>query len=243
MRQSPTLGIVRRPVMNLTPEQIRNIIVYVLTLIISVAVHEWGHAYMADRLGDNTPRREGRVTLNPLAHADPIGTFLLPLITAVYAASSGGMIGGFGWGKPVMTQPNNYTRKYSMSTGLALVSIAGPLMNIVLALVIATVHGVLLWQNVLAPDSKIHLGLIQAVYMNFTLFFFNMLPIPPMLDGSKVLARFVPYRHRSKLDNVAVYGFAILAAFMLIPQLQQVFLVPARFCGDHVYDLILRLVR
>lgn len=223
--------------MNLTPEQIRYIIVYMVTLILSVAVHEWGHAFMADRLGDNTPRSEGRVTLNPLAHADPIGTFLLPLITAVYSAASGGG-GGFGWGKPVMTRPSNFTRKVSMPTGMALVAVAGPSMNVLLAVVVAVIHHILLWQGVLAVGHPLNDALRFAVSLNFLLFFFNMLPIPPILDGGYILARFVPYKYRGVLDKVAVYGQFALLAVMLISPLSQIFRIPANFCYLQLYQLL-----
>jgi Zn-dependent protease len=226
--------------MNLTPEQIRNIIVYLVTLILSVAVHEFGHAFVASRLGDDTPRREGRVTLNPLAHADPIGTFLLPLVSAVYAASTGHS-GGFGWGKPVMTRPSNYTRRVSMPTGMALVAVAGPLMNIVLALIVATLHVVLVKQGVIDPSHPINNALANAVLINFTLFFFNMLPIPPILDGGYILARFVPYKYRGVLDKLALYGVFILAAVMLISPLSIVFRAPAEFCYEHLYKLLISM--
>ena len=104
-----------------------------IVLVISIAVHEFGHAWVADRLGDDTPARQGRVTLNPVAHADPIGTLLMPLGAMLWAASAHQFIGaGFGWGKPVQSQPRNYTRKLRMATGQALVAIAGPLMNVLL---------------------------------------------------------------------------------------------------------------
>src|SRR6266550_1329832 len=98
--------------MNLSPEQIRMILLRVFVLVASIAFHEFGHALMADRLGDDTPRRQGRVTLNPLAHADPIGTFLLPIIGGLYVAS-GGLAGGFGWGRPVEWLPSRVKRKWS----------------------------------------------------------------------------------------------------------------------------------
>src|SRR3954469_14964180 len=101
--------------MNLSPEQIRWILIRVTVLIASVAFHEFGHAFMATRLGDDTPRRQGRVTLNPLAHADPIGTLLLPLLGGLYGG------GGFGWGKPVQWQPNRVNRKWKMTTARILV--------------------------------------------------------------------------------------------------------------------------
>src|SRR6478609_2305843 len=100
--------------MQLSPDKIRWILISIFVLVGSVAFHEFGHAFMADKLGDDTPRRQGRVTLNPIAHADPIGTLLLPLMGGIYAAS-GGMGGGFGWGRPVQWQPSRVNRKWRMA--------------------------------------------------------------------------------------------------------------------------------
>src|ERR1043165_8545022 len=124
------------------PQKIQWIVISVLTLVASVAFHEFGHAFMAYKLGDDTPKRQGRVTLNPLAHADPIGTLLLPLVGGLFAAAGGG-VGGFGWGRPVQWNPARIDRKHKMSTARILVAIAGPTMNVVLALLIAGIHTVL----------------------------------------------------------------------------------------------------
>lgn len=221
--------------MDLSPEQIRWIIVYVFVLLISVALHEFGHAIMAHKLGDDTPSRQGRVTLNPLAHADPIGTLLLPLIGSIYGAASGHG-GGFGWGKPVQWTPHRITRKISMSTAKILVAVAGPAMNLLLATVIAGVHAILISQHVLLISSEVSKILFFAVLTNFVLFFFNLLPVPP-LDGGHVAQSFMPYRHRDKFDNFARYSPFIVLAFMLIPQMQVVFAWPARQLATHLYQL------
>jgi Zn-dependent protease len=221
--------------MDLTSEQIRWILIYVFVLLISVALHEFGHAIMADRLGDDTPRRQGRVTLNPLAHADPIGTLLLPLLGSVYGAATG-YGGGFGWGKPVEWQPHRVGRKVRMTTAKILVAIAGPAMNVVLATVVAGVHAVLLSQHLIAPTGEVSRILFFAVLTNFVLFFFNLLPVPP-LDGGHVAQSFVPYRHREKFDSFMRYSPFIVLGFMLIPQMQAVFVWPARFLALHLYRL------
>lgn len=113
--------------MDLSPEQIRWIIQALIILILSICVHEFGHAIVADKLGDPLPRSQGRTTLNPAAHADPIGTLLFPLIALV--ATKGASL-GFGWGKPVQVSPRHFTRKVSMRTGHMLVAAAGPCMNL-----------------------------------------------------------------------------------------------------------------
>ena len=222
--------------MDLAPEQIRWIITYVLVLVASVTFHEFGHAYVADRLGDDTPSRQGRVTLNPMAHADPIGTLLLPLISAYYAVSGGGY-GGFGWGRPVQTNPVRYSRRFSMDTSQVFVALAGPSMNIVLAVLIALVHLVLYSQQLISRTSDIHYFLRMAVAMNFTLFFFNLVPVPP-LDGGWVARRFVPTRHRDAYEGVATYGPFIIMAVVMIPLLSKVFLLPARFCFTTLYGVL-----
>lgn len=221
--------------MDLTPEKIRWILIYVFVLLISVALHEFGHAIMAHKLGDDTPSRQGRVTLNPLAHADPIGTLLLPLVGSLYGAATGHG-GGVGWGKPVQWTPHRINRRFSMSTAKILVAVAGPAMNLLLGTVIAAVHAILISQHVLGWSSGVSEILAFAVLTNFVLFFFNLLPVPP-LDGGHVAQSFMPYRHRDKFDQFARYSPFIVLGFMLIPQLQLVFAWPANFLATHLYHL------
>lgn len=218
--------------MDLGAEQIRWILIGLFVLIVSVALHEFGHAIMAHKLGDDTPKRQGRVTLNPLAHADPIGTFLLPLVGGIYAAA-GSALGGFGWGKPVQWNPSRIRRGIRMSTANILVSFAGPAMNLLLAFVLASVLVVLIWQG--AGGTDVYKILNFAVTTNFVLFFFNLLPIPP-LDGGHIAGAFMPYRHREKYESYARYAPFLLLALLMIPQLRNVFLAPALWCRDGLYS-------
>ncbi|HUJ61888.1 MAG TPA: site-2 protease family protein [Kofleriaceae bacterium] len=221
--------------MNLRPEDIREIVLYVLVLIVSVAFHEFGHAIVADRLGDDTPRRQGRVTLNPIAHADLIGTILLPLAGGVFGSmAGGGAVGGFGWGKPVQWQPSRVKRKWRMATAQILVSFAGPIMNVLLGTFIALVHTILVWKGVVVPGSKANDMLLFAVRTNFVLFFFNLVPAPP-LDGGHVLEHLLPYRYRKPFEEYARYGPFIVGAIALIPPLPYVFLIPAEHTANLVY--------
>jgi Zn-dependent protease len=222
--------------MDLSSEQIRWILIYVFVLLISVALHEFGHAFMADRLGDDTPRRQGRVTLNPLAHADPVGTLLLPLVGSLYGAMTG-IGGGFGWGKPVQWQPQRVSRRVSMSTAKVLVAIAGPAMNLLLAVVIASVHVLLMSQQVVTWSTGIGQILRFAVVTNFVLFFFNLLPVPP-LDGGHVAQSFTPYRYRDQFEQFARYAPFIVLGIMLIPKIQVVFLWPATHLALLVYHVL-----
>src|SRR5690349_7735127 len=118
--------------MDISADQVRTAVVSLIAFILSIAVHEFGHAWMANRLGDRLPAEQGRLTLSPLAHIDPIGTILMPLIGALAP-------GGFpllAWGKPVQTNPRAY-RGISPRNGNMLVSLMGPFMNLVLALAIS----------------------------------------------------------------------------------------------------------
>jgi|SRR5665647_771485 len=226
--------------MEITPDAVRWVLIGLFILLISIALHEFGHAMMADLLGDDTPRRQGRVTLNPLAHADPIGTFLLPLLGGLHGAA-GGSGGGFGWGKPVQWQPQRINRKWRMSTATILVATAGPGMNFVLALVTAIVGTILVEKGVIARYGDLHKIFYYTVTTNFVLMFFNLLPIPP-LDGGHVAQQFMPYKHRAKFDEYARFGPFIVMAFALIPQLSQVFVRPALWCTNHLLDVIKSIV-
>jgi Zn-dependent protease len=219
--------------MELGPEQIRWVFTYVLVLIASVTFHEFGHAWVADRLGDDTPSRQGRVTLNPMSHADLIGTVILPLMSALYSTASGGF-GGFGWGRPVQTNPLRYSRRFSMATGQAFVALAGPAMNVLLAVIIALAHVILVKQGVVLRDGDASQIFERAVGLNFTLFFFNLVPVPP-LDGGWVVRRFVPTRHQKNFESFASYGPFVIMAFVMIPVLAKVFTIPAQFCFDNLY--------
>ena len=220
--------------MDLKPEQIRWILVYMFVLLISVALHEFGHAIMADRLGDDTPRRQGRVTLNPLAHADLIGTLVLPLVGSLYGAMTG-IGGGFGWGKPVQWQPHRVSRGISIPTAKILVAVAGPTMNILLAIVIALVHNILMSQHVATWGTSVAQILSFAVVTNLVLFFFNLLPVPP-LDGGHVAQSFTPYRYRDRFEQYARFAPFLVLGIMLVPQIQVVFLWPAMKVAGYLYQ-------
>ncbi|MCU1339868.1 MAG: peptidase [Bryobacterales bacterium] len=159
--------------------------------------HEFAHAWVATKLGDDTPLREGRVTLNPLAHVDWIGTVLLPAVTSLAGA------GFLGWGKPVNTNPSKL--RYGLN-GLALVALAGPASNVVFAVVLAAVAAATAHANLAVANFA-----AQGVRLSLYLALFNMIPVPP-LDGSKLLlAARVPVQVYTAL---ARYGFLLLIVLM-----------------------------
>lgn len=220
--------------MEISSEQMRLIIQSMITLILAIAVHEFGHAYVAHRLGDRLPQRQGRVTLNPIAHMDPIGTLAFPLIFLIW---SGGQSIGFGWGKPVQVQPGAFTRRFSMRTGHLMVAIAGPLMNIAFGVVISLVHVGLIKGGVIGPGHPLHEALVRAVWLNFILFFFNLIPAPP-LDGGAVVRGLIPERMVPAFDRFSVYGPFVLMAVIFIPNAYRIFFEPAKWLLLNWYALI-----
>lgn len=155
--------------------------------------HEFAHAWVATKLGDDTPRREGRVTLNPLAHVDWIGTVLLPAVTSLVGA------GFLGWGRPVNTNPSKLRGGFN---GMALVALAGPGSNVVFAVVLAAVAALTASANPSFANFA-----ARGVRLSLYLALFNMIPVPP-LDGSKLLlAARIPVQIYSM---VARYGFLLL---------------------------------
>jgi Zn-dependent protease len=172
--------------MDISPDQVKRALMALVAFVVSVSVHEFGHAFVADRLGDRLPRTQGRLTLSPLAHIDLIGTIVMPLVGAL-------LPGGFpliAWGKPVQTDPRNYTTRLPRRVGRMLVSLAGPAMNLLLALVVSIVF-ILLGKSG-ALSEALATGLLRYVLaLNLVLMFFNLIPLPP-LDGGAVLAGVLP---------------------------------------------------
>ena len=161
-------------------------------ILIAITFHEFAHAYVADKLGDDTPRNQGRLTLNPLGHLDPIGSVML-------------LFAGFGWGKPVEVNPRNYDRRFSMDKADAIVSIAGPLMNFFLAIVLTIIYcAIYKFSSVAFINSQVGtivlLMINIAISINIGLGVFNLIQLPP-LDGSKVLKAFLPYNSRQWFEN------------------------------------------
>lgn len=154
-------------------------------VIIAMTFHEFAHAWVADKLGDTTPRAQGRLTLNPASHIDPVGIILLLFVN-------------IGWGKPVQINPNNFNSNKSIETCEALVSLAGPVMNFLIAFILMIVYYALyIYTNV---SLLVLLIISAAISVNIGLGVFNLLPIPP-LDGSKIFRKFLPFNAKEWLDR------------------------------------------
>lgn len=182
--------------------------IYLICLILSIAVHEYCHAVAADRLGDSTPEQQGRLTLNPVVHADPVGTLIMPIVAAFTPLPL------LGWGRPVETQPRNYTRRLSMRGGMALVAVAGPFGNFILAAVVLGVAAVVA-RTMGGLNQGLDLLLRTMLQLNVLLMIFNLLPLHP-LDGGKILAAFLPTRFEYIDDFLLRYGPWILLGLVLL---------------------------
>ena len=207
-----------------------------VVLLLAISAHEAAHAWMSDRFGDDTARLLGRVTLNPVAHTDPIGTLLIPIVNFLIGASGGA--GGFfliGWGKPTPVNPLRWRNK---DLANVMVSIAGILANILIAIIAFTILKVMIVSRVIyaIPEGlqePVILLLSNMLTMNISLAVFNLLPFPP-LDGSKVLETFLPPSMQPLYEILEQYGFLILMVLMYLG----VFSVIIRPIMNAVYSLL-----
>ena len=186
-----------------------------VVLLLAISAHEAAHAWMSDRFGDDTARLLGRVTLNPVAHTDPIGTLLIPIVNFLISASGGGGFFLIGWGKPTPVNPLRWRQK---DLANVMVSIAGILANLLIAIIAFTIIKVLRVTGLAyaIPDSLLEpvgLLLTNMLSMNISLAVFNLLPVPP-LDGSKVLETFLPPSMQPLYEILEQYGFVILMVLM-----------------------------
>ena len=168
----------------------------------ALTIHEFAHAWTAVRAGDPTPEASGRLTLNPLAHLDPIGTVCILLV-------------GFGWARPVPVNPYNFR---NMRRDNIVVSVAGVGTNLAMALVSALIYRFVLGAPIpnfdsITPASLVQLWVFYSVIINLVLAMFNLLPIPP-LDGSHVVETFVPYKYAHQWAAFSRYGMFILLALI-----------------------------
>ncbi|GIO65611.1 site-2 protease family protein [Paenibacillus sp. JTLBN-2024] len=188
---------------------------YLVVLVIAFTVHEFSHAYFANKFGDPTAKLLGRVTLNPAVHFDLLGIILL-------------LIAGFGWARPVPVNRDNFKSPRLMGV---VVSAAGPLSNFFLAVIGTFIYSLLISTGVLASISNEKL--LEAIMMffqlfglmNFFLFLFNLIPLPP-LDGYRIVEDLVPRRVRGKLQQVEQWSVFIFLLILFIPVLQRYTISP-----------------
>lgn len=172
-------------------------------VLIAITFHEFAHAFAADKLGDDTARRQGRLNLNPLSHIDPIGMIML-------------IFAGFGWGKPVEIDPRNFNRNIKMPVAEAIVAAAGPIMNFILAIIFGVIYVSVMKfapMFIFTQVGGIVIILLRVcISINIGLGIFNLIPLPP-LDGSKILAAFLPYNAKNWLEkyyNVFYIVFVVI---------------------------------
>ena len=194
------------------------LIIYIVVLLLAISAHEAAHAWMSHKFGDDTAYLLGRVTLNPVAHTDPIGTLLIPIVNFIGAVGMGVFVPLIGWGKPTPVNPLRWRNK---DLANVMVSLAGIMANLLLALIAFVVLKVGLHTGTVGNpegglgsfDQPVFLLLLQILMMNLSLAIFNLLPVPP-LDGSKVLYSVLPASAHETLDAMERFSFIILIGLM-----------------------------
>jgi len=187
-------------------ERLLNFLMFLPLFFISISVHEFSHAFFANRYGDDTAKKSGRLTLNPIKHLDIVGSIIMPLA----AFASGWAL--IGWAKPVPVNRNNFSNPLKDD---AMVSFAGPLSNLILSILLFILF--LISENLLDAQTPIVSNLLwYGVFLNVFLFAFNLLPIPP-LDGSHILFDLFPNKITAKYLNLGLYGSLILLFFIYSP--------------------------
>lgn len=185
----------------MTGEKLLGLVLTIPGVLIAMTFHEYAHAKAADLLGDDTPRIQGRLNLNPFSHVDPIGFALL-------------LFAGFGWGRPVEINPRNFNRNMELTKAEAIVSVAGPGMNFVIALLFMLIYVGMISFGFVTNELTFYISQIinYTAIVNIGLGVFNLIPLPP-LDGSKILMHFLPYNGRQWFENNQMYfyiGFIVI---------------------------------
>ena len=204
---------------------ILKVLIWAVPVLFSIVVHEVAHGWMANKLGDDTAKRMGRLTLNPISHIDPLGTIILPLIMIIM----GGPV--FGWAKPVPFNPYNFRKNIDPKTGAMWVAAAGPGSNLILAFM-ATFVFVATHKFFSNISPALFLSITQLMnallIINLVLASLNLIPIPP-LDGSKILFRFLPPSYEVPFRKLERYGFLILILLVFTGAFSKIISVPMEF--------------
>lgn len=186
---------------------LQRIAVWALPVLFAITVHEVAHGWVARRLGDPTAMMLGRLTLNPLKHIDPIGTVLLPLLMLLFSPFI------FGWAKPVPVDPRNFDHP---RRDMAAVAAAGPMVNLVMALIWAVIAKIGLLLSAVSPWASVPLVLMGkiGIFLNAILMILNLLPLPP-LDGGRVVVGLLPAPLADKVARIEPYGMFVLVGLMV----------------------------
>jgi Zn-dependent protease len=179
---------------------VRNLVIVLVPMILSLSVHEFAHAWSAFKLGDDTAASQGRMTLNPLAHIDVIGTLVIP----AFAVLNGGFA-LIGWAKPVPVSPQRFRRSVTMRNGMIVTALAGPASNLIMAFAAGGAYQAIAGLGLLEKGSIAFILFERMFLMNLGLAVFNMLPLPP-LDGSRLL----PISWQAKLGRFYIVTFIVL---------------------------------
>jgi len=214
-----------------SPNAMLELVLSIPAILIAITFHEFAHAWVADKLGDDTPRQQGRLSLNPIKHIDPFGMVLL-------------LFAGFGWGKPVQINPNNFNRKVSIKQGNAYVSLAGPLMNFILALLFSLIYGLVLKFGgafLYSTTGKvIQTVLMYTITMNVGLGVFNLIPLPP-LDGSKILVAVLPDGARRWYQEHEHILYIVSLVIWVTPLASMIISPAVRLIGNGLIKLIITI--
>lgn len=212
----------------MSTELVGQLIIYIVVLLLAISAHEAAHAWMSHKFGDDTAYLLGRVTLNPIAHTDPIGTLLIPIASFIFAAVGGPLAGIplIGWGKPTPVNPLRWRNK---DVANIMVSIAGILANLTIFLIALVAFKVMQYSGLLADGGALGsvrepvlMLLFFGISMNLGLALFNLLPIPP-LDGSKVLYTFLPASAAPTIELLERFSFIILIIIIKVGVLDFIF--------------------
>lgn len=199
---------------------ITSIIATLLAVLLAITFHETAHGFVAYKLGDPTAKNQGRLTLNPLAHLDPVGALMM-------------FIAGFGWAKPVPVNPFFFNG--DRTKGMMLVSVAGPVTNLLLSFIAYFIYAA---GGGFVTVPFLNVFLTQMIVLNIYLAIFNLIPVPP-LDGSKILAGFLPRAAAYKyLTTVEQYGFIILLV-LIVCNITDMILVPIAKFVLNLFSMIL----
>ncbi|MBI1773081.1 MAG: site-2 protease family protein [Burkholderiales bacterium] len=208
---------------------IQTITIYALPVIFAITLHEAAHAYVAKYFGDLTAYSQGRVSLNPMVHIDPVGTILIPIVLAViYISTGSGFL--FGYAKPV---PINYSNLKKPKRDMAWVALAGPAANLIMAFAWLLFAALLQRLHV---EEEFFLNMANAgVIVNLMMFAFNLFPVPP-LDGGRILFSLLPHNRAYKVAQIEPYGFFIVMGLAMM-NILKFWMVPVMLAANFLLSL------